>query len=224
MQELRLEDIPHARAWSELQSVSEEYTAAGGDAAFWTWKRVVDVAIAVAASPLLLVTGLALFAANPMANPGPLLYRQRRMGLEGRPFVIVKFRTMRPGPTRGAFHALERGRITPLGRILRRSRVDELPQLWNVLRGEMSLIGPRPDYFEHAVSYVRSIPGYRARLVVRPGISGLAQVRLGYAEGVAPTVRKVRFDRLYIRNACWRMELRIMLETLRVLATGAGAR
>jgi lipopolysaccharide/colanic/teichoic acid biosynthesis glycosyltransferase len=195
-------------------------------APFWATKRALDLAASLIALPALLALAAALVLVNPLWNPGPVFFRQPRMGRHGTAFTIVKFRTMRATPRmlRGPADPLETDRITPLGRWLRRLRLDELPQVVNVLRGEMSLIGPRPDCLEHARAYCERIPGYRDRLAVRPGISGLAQVTLGYAEGLGPTRSKAALDRTYIARASWTLEARIALATLRVIATGFGFR
>jgi lipopolysaccharide/colanic/teichoic acid biosynthesis glycosyltransferase len=148
------------------------------------------------------------------------------MGRDCRPFRAVKFRSMRPVHRiqRGPNDPLESDRITPLGRFLRRSRIDELPQFLNVLAGHMSVIGPRPDYWDHAQHYLDTIPGYRLRHTVRPGITGLAQVDGGYAEGIDATVQKTSHDLRYIRSRGLRMELYVILRTILVLLTGFGAR
>lgn len=197
-----------------------------GSRAFWVVKRLFDIALALALAAPVGIVGLALALVNPRLNPGPLLFSQQRMGRGGRPFTAWKFRTMRPavGATRGPNDPLEVDRIPPLGRVLRRSRIDELPQIWNVLTGEMSFVGPRPDVWEHAVAFCDTVPGYRERHVVRPGISGLAQVRMGYAEGTEMTVRKVRQDQIYLRRAGWRLEGYVVAKTLGVLSNGFGAR
>jgi lipopolysaccharide/colanic/teichoic acid biosynthesis glycosyltransferase len=147
------------------------------------------------------------------------------MGRGCRPFRAWKFRTMAPAPEirRGAFDALEEHRITPLGRWLRRSRLDELPQVWNVLRGEMSLIGPRPDYLQHALVYLDQVPGYRERHAVRPGISGLAQTELGYVDGIEGVRAKVALDLHYVRHASPALDLWIAWRTLRVVIGRQGA-
>ena len=200
--------------------------AAAATGPFWRSKRVFDVVLTIAGAPVVLAVGSALLLANPVVNRGPLLFWQRRMGRGGRPFWAAKFRTMRPedGAARGPDDPVEEDRITPLGRFLRRSRLDELPQFWNVLRGEMSLIGPRPDIYEHALHYAAEVPGYAERHSVRPGISGYAQVTLGYVEGSAFTYRKALKDRVYIEHACWALETRIILRTMRVMASGFGAK
>ena len=196
------------------------------DAVFLAAKRGFDIAGSVAGLPLVALLALVLLALNPRRNPGPLIFRQRRMGRGGRPFTALKFRTMTCGAdaARGPDDALDSARITPLGQWLRRSRLDETPQFVNVLRGEMSLVGPRPDIYEHALEYCRTVPGYRARHAVRPGISGLAQVRMGYAEGADMTRAKTRKDHVYLRRMGWRMEVHVILRTLFVMRTGFGAK
>ena len=125
---------------------------------------------------------------------------------------------------RGPDDPLEAERITPLGRFLRRLRIDELPQFLNVLAGHMSLVGPRPDYWDHAAHYLDFIPGYRQRHNVRPGITGLAQVDGGYAEGVNATVEKTRSDLHYIRRSGVAMEVYVLWRTIYVVLTGFGDR
>ena len=189
-------------------------------------KRILDIAMALAAVPGVVLTAIALMLINPIWNAGPLFFMQTRMGRDCKPFRAIKFRTMRPAGqiTRGPDDPLESDRITPLGQFLRRARIDELPQFFNVLKGDMSVIGPRPDYWDHAQHYLDTIPGYRQRHVVRPGISGLAQVDGGYAEGIDATVQKTRDDLRYIRGIGLRMELYVMWRTIIVVFTGFGAR
>jgi len=174
---------------------------------------------------MLCLTALCLVVLNPFFNRGPLLYIQPRMGRDCRAFPAMKFRSMLPAANiaRGANDPLETHRITTLGRFLRKSRLDELPQVLNVLRGDMSLIGPRPDYFHHARYYLRVIPGYRARHRVRPGISGLAQTQLGYAAGLDATAAKVRADLYYIENAGFRLETWIFWRTVLTVLGRHGA-
>lgn len=189
-------------------------------------KRTFDVVAALLALPFVGLVMLVLLLANPIWNPGPLFFRQTRMGKSCKPFTALKFRTMRTdgGGRRGPDDPLEHERITPLGRFLRRSRLDEIPQFTNILKGEMSLIGPRPDFWDHAIHYLESVPGYRERHVVRPGITGLAQVHLGYAEGLEATFRKVHYDIDYIRTASFWLELRVLWRTVLVVTSGFGAR
>ena len=125
--------------------------------------------------------------------------------------------------TRGADDPLEVNRITPLGGFLRRTRLDEIPQIINVLRGEMSLIGPRPDCYEHAETYLATIPGYRERHAALPGISGLAQTELGYVQGIEATRIKVVADLDYINRQSIRLDMWIFWRTLQIVAGRAGA-
>lgn len=205
---------------------SWEVSPTGGRRAFWATKRAVDLAAATAALLPLALVASALWILNPFHNPGPLFYRQVRMGRGGRSFVMWKFRSMRcaPATARGAYDDVERERVTPLGAWLRRTRIDEAPQVLNILAGDMSLIGPRPDYLPHAERYCETVPGYRLRHAVRPGISGLAQVTLGYAVGREAFATKARADLDYIRSAGWRLEAWIWWRTLVTVVTGAGAR
>ena len=189
-------------------------------------KRAGDIIFALPG--LLLVGWLAvlLLLLNPAFNPGPLFFRQARMGQGGRPFMLLKFRTMSAGG--GALRAhdapLELDRITPLGAILRRYRIDELPNFLNVLRGEMSLVGPRPDALDHASAYALSVPHYRDRLHRKPGITGLAQVRGGYADSLRAVARKVRYDRFYAQRASLGLDLFILRKTVAVVLSGSGAK
>lgn len=189
-------------------------------------KRAFDLIVsAFVLLPLTVLCGAVLLVLNLFWNKGPLIFSQERMGQNCVPFTAYKFRTMRPAGTieRSADCPLEENRITPLGRFLRKSRIDELPQIVNVFKGEMSLVGPRPDYFAHAQKFLLDVPGYRARHNVRPGISGWAQVELGYIEGTSATRRKVQADLYYIANAGLAMEIRIVLRTLAVMLRRGGA-
>ncbi len=191
---------------------------------FWASKRAFDIFFALFLLPVAIMLGLALLVANPFANKGPLFFRQVRMGRDCKPFWTLKFRTMRKSLIqRGPDDPIEVERITGLGQTLRRARLDELPQIWNVLKGEMSMIGPRPDFFPHAKHYLRSIPEYRARHMVRPGISGLAQVELGYAEGISATRKKALADLHYIQRAGFRLDLWITWRTIMTVLFFRGA-
>lgn len=188
-------------------------------------KRAIDLFICgVLLLPAALVTAAVVLLLNRRYNPGPLFYVQRRMGHECKPFNVVKFRTMLPAEAvvRTAEDPLEVDRITPLGAFLRKTRLDELPQIFNVLKGEMSLIGPRPDTYEFAEHYLDTVPGYRARHAVKPGISGFAQTEVGYVIGSAGTAMKVRADLHYIANLSLAMELWLMWRTLTVVVFRKG--
>ncbi|AHM04630.1 putative glycosyltransferase [Roseibacterium elongatum DSM 19469] len=213
--------VPDVSGFTE--SRSRTLRARTSDAVFRISKRAFDLVFStIVLLPAMVVVGLALLILNPIFNPGPLFFRQIRMGRNCRPFWAYKFRTMRqaaPGTARcRPLNApLEVDRITKIGGFLRRSRFDELPQILNVYRGEMSLIGPRPDYFIHAHRYIRAIPEYRARHAVRPGISGLAQIEVGYAQGLEATRLKTAADMDYIRSAGLRLDTWILWQTIRAV-------
>ncbi len=189
-------------------------------------KRLMDLSFALLCLPIMLVLAFGIFVANPIWNPGKLFFRQRRMGRHGKPFTMWKFRTMldNGAAVRDANAPLDADRITSLGRLLRRSKLDELPNILNILTGDMSLIGPRPDAFEHATEYALSVPRYRKRFTVRPGITGLAQVRGGYADNLRSVRRKARYDSFYIRNRSILLELSIIFATIGVVLSGFGQR
>ncbi|MDA7963534.1 sugar transferase [Ruegeria sp.] len=196
----------------------------GRPVGFLVVKRGMDIGISLLLVPVLAGLAVLLLILNPVLNRGPVLFVQIRMGQGCKPFVAYKFRSMTPnlGKTRRPFDPVENSRITRLGCLLRRSRIDELPQIINVLKGEMSLIGPRPDYIHHARHYRRHIPGYRARHRVRPGISGLAQVEVGYAHSSDAVAAKVRADIRYINNPGLVQEARIFCRTVQTVFTLKG--
>lgn len=200
-----------------LEPVQTEHLRIGaGNRAYLRGKRAFDILLSLVLLPLALLAALVLFLGNRFFNPGPVFYVQPRMGRNCKAFAVIKFRTMLPAEriTRSADDPVEKHRITRVGGFLRKTRIDELPQIINVLRGEMSLIGPRPDYFHHARKYMRQVPGYRTRHRIRPGISGLAQIELGYANGIEATRAKVRADIYYIENASIRLDWYIFYRTL----------
>ncbi|MDC1411954.1 sugar transferase [Amylibacter sp.] len=191
---------------------------------FWFNKRIFDIIISLALLPLLVLFCIILILLNIFYNSGKLFFIQERMGRNCIPFFALKFRTMCPTDTisRKYYEPVEINRITPLGKLLRKTRIDELPQIINVIKGDMSLIGPRPDYYEHAVIFLENVKGYRERHFVRPGISGLSQIRLGYAEGLEETAKKVIIDNYYIQNTGYYFELKIIFSTLITIISGAG--
>ena len=189
-----------------------------------TRKRAFDVIGAIILLVPLVVFAILLCGLNPFLNRGSVLFLQKRMGYHCKPFTALKFRTMTVGSglARGAFDGLETDRITGLGSFLRKTRIDELPQIINVLRGEMSLIGPRPDSYDHARVYLRVVPGYQERHQIVPGISGFAQTEVGYVDGLDGVHRKVAADLHYIANATLRFDLWITWRTLAVVVGQRG--
>jgi lipopolysaccharide/colanic/teichoic acid biosynthesis glycosyltransferase len=150
---------------------------------------------------------------------------RRRRRAYGRPFVLYKFRTMQVDAEKnGAQFAKQNDpRVTPLGRFLRKTRLDELPQLWNVLRGEMSLVGPRPERPEFVGQLSEQIPNYLNRLGLRPGLSGVAQIVNGYDNDIESFRRKVAYDLLYLQNCSLRNDAKILIRTIGTVVTGRGA-
>lgn len=211
--------------FSGFDYVERASSAGRGHAIFLHAKRAFDIAMCIALLPMLALIAIALLALNPFQNRGPLIFTQQRMGRNCAPFTAIKFRSMIPASdeTRSAESPLEVDRITRLGNFMRKTRIDELPQILNVLRGEMSLIGPRPDYYDHACHFLSEVPGYRERHAVRPGISGLAQTEVGYVEGSEATKAKVRADLYYIQNQGFGLETWIVYRTFAVILGRAGS-
>jgi lipopolysaccharide/colanic/teichoic acid biosynthesis glycosyltransferase len=177
-----------------------------------TLDAVLAVGMFVASAPVL----VAAAALIRLSSPGPVIYRQRRLGRGGRVFVLYKLRTMRHDceRTTGPVWATPKDpRVTAVGRVLRHLHLDELPQLWNVLRGEMSLIGPRPERPEIVDALQPLVPGYDRRLAVRPGITGLAQVYLPPDSDVAGVRKKVALDRLYIGRIGFGTDAKLLVLT-----------
>jgi exopolysaccharide biosynthesis polyprenyl glycosylphosphotransferase len=191
-----------------------------GERFYHAAKRLLDLLLALCAVVLMgLITPLGVLF-NAITSPGPLFYRQRRVGKGGKIFQMLKFRTMRPGAEDGvgAVWADENDeRVTPVGRLLRRTRLDELPQCVNVLRGEMSMIGPRPERPEFVELLARELPFYRARHAVRPGITGWAQIQFEYGDSMEDAKVKLEYDLYYVKNANPLLDLRIVLQTIPVM-------
>ena len=195
-----------------------------GNKLFWINKLIFDIILSLILLPLLFIIGIILLVLNLFFNPGSLLFIQKRMGKDCEFFFAIKFRTMTyvKEITRKYDDPIETNRITPLGRVLRKMRIDELPQILNVLKGEMSLIGPRPDYYVHALEYLKNIEGYRERHAIRPGITGLSQIRLGYVESLEAISKKTSIDNYYIQNLNYLIELKIILNTILIIIRGLG--
>ena len=193
---------------------------------FCVFKCVVDKCSAICALPIVLSVALILFILNPFYNPGPVFFVQDRMGMGGKRFRMWTFRSMTVSddPTRHVDAPLETHRVTPFSQVVRNYHLDELPNFFNVLKGDMSLVGPRPDAWDHSMHYVSSVLHYSERFRVRPGITGLAQVYAGYADTARLVRRKAYLDRLYVRKSRIRLDLLILWRTLIVVLSGFGAR
>ncbi|MEO5696805.1 MAG: TIGR03013 family XrtA/PEP-CTERM system glycosyltransferase [Burkholderiaceae bacterium] len=190
-------------------------------------KRSFDVLCALLlltlAAPLLLATALAI----ALERKGPVLYRQERVGLGGRTFQVLKFRSMRVDAEKGCqpkWASTQDSRVTRVGAVIRRFRIDEFPQLVNVLRGEMSLVGPRPERPFFVEQLTRDIPFYAVRHSIKPGLTGWAQVRYQYGATVADSLEKLQYDLYYVKNHSLFLDLVILLETVGVVVSGKGAR
>jgi len=187
-------------------------------------KRIIDVVASLAA--LIVLGPIAVLAALAVkwTSPGSVFYSQERIGLQGKPFQIYKFRTMFTGVEKesGPVWATQNDvRVTPVGRFLRRHRIDEIPQLWNVLRGDMSLVGPRPERPHFVEQFSETLPLFARRLVVKPGLTSLSHVKGSY--GSEPADR-LRYDLVYISNLSLLTDLRILFSTVRIVLSAKGAR
>ncbi len=185
-------------------------------------KRILDI---LAAAILLIITSPATVvaaAAIKISSPGPVLFTQQRVGLHGRAFRIYKLRTMVAGAEEHSGPVLSSGndtRVTKAGRFLRRFRVDEIPQLWNVLSGKMSLVGPRPERSQFVEEFIKENPLYERRLLIKPGLTGLAQIHGRYDTDYA---HKLRYDLIYMNTVSFAADIRILASTVRTVLTGHG--
>ncbi len=190
-------------------------------------KRVFDIVCAslllALSAPIMLLAALVI----KLDSRGPVLYRQERVGLDNLPFQVVKFRSMqqdaeKDGKPRWATSG--DSRVTRIGRLLRVTRIDELPQLFSVLRGDMSLVGPRPERPFFVDQLTQEIPFYALRHSVKPGVTGWAQVRYQYGSTIEDSMEKLQYDLYYVKNHNLWLDLRILVDTVTVVLTGKGAR
>jgi sugar transferase (PEP-CTERM system associated) len=195
----------------------------------WTrfMKRAIDLVLAsvgfVLALPLMLLTAVAVY----LDSDGPILYYQERVGEAGRTFTVYKFRSMRVDAEKGGrpvWAADRDDRVTRVGRFIRTARLDELPQLWNVLRGDMSFVGPRPERAFFVEQLATEIPFYQQRHAVRPGLTGWAQVKYQYGSSVEDAMEKLRYDLYYIKHLSIGLDLSIVFDTVKVIFFGKGAK
>ncbi len=195
--------------------------------AYHVSKRIMDILISCVCLVLLSPICLLVAALIKLSSKGPIFYSQIRSGKDGKNFEIYKFRTMNIDAEKDSGPVWAKAkdkRITPIGQFLRKSRLDEIPQFINVLKGEMSVIGPRPERPVFVKQLEGQIGDYKKRLRVKPGITGLAQVHHRYDETIADVRKKVKYDILYIKNISFLTDIRIILRTFRVILTGFGAR
>jgi lipopolysaccharide/colanic/teichoic acid biosynthesis glycosyltransferase len=179
-------------------------------------KRVIDVFISLVGAAVLLVVFPFVVVGNLLANRGPVFYRQERVGKAGRCFTILKFRTMRDGEgLPSEWTQADDPRVTPFGRFLRRTHLDELPQVVNVVRGDLSIVGPRPEQPRYVEELLDKLPFYNLRHLVRPGLTGWAQVKYGYAGDERDALEKLQYEFWYLRNQGLLLDARIIGRTVR---------
>lgn len=237
--ELRFSGIPIQEAGAAYEQVSKTvslkelrpsqliYTGGLGPrpgmvALQMAYSRLIALAGLVAASPLMLLIAVAI----KLTSPGPVFFRQTRVGWRGKEFTLYKFRSMRAdaeAATGAVWASKDDARVTPVGRWLRLLRLDELPQFYNVLRGDMSLVGPRPERPEFVATLSRQIPYYPHRHSVRPGITGWAQINHKYGDSLEDTIRKLEYDLYYIKNLSPALDFFIIVNTLKAMVLQKGA-
>lgn len=187
-------------------------------------KRIMDILLAAAGTiillPLLIFTALLV----KLSSKGPILFLQERVGLNMTPFMIWKFRSMyitaeETGPQ---LSSGEDKRVTGWGKIMRKWRLDELPQLWNVVRGDMSIVGPRPERKFYIEQIVRTHPEYLNLLKVKPGLTSLGMVKFGYAENVDEMIKRMKYDLSYVEHSSIRLDIKIILQSINVVFAGKG--
>lgn len=215
MNEKKVSEIEYKASLDELHVKKSKYLSL---------KRAVDIVaallLAVVTLPIIVIASVAV----KLETPGKAFYRQERLGLLGKPIYITKIRSMYDGAEKksGAMWAQKNDtRITKVGKFIRQTRIDELPQIWNVLKGDMSFIGPRPERPEFTKQFMIEYPGFHERLSITPGLSGWAQVTGGYE--MTPG-EKMQADIFYINNVSLMLDVKIVVKTLKVVITGDGAR
>jgi sugar transferase (PEP-CTERM system associated) len=195
----------------------------------WTrfQKRLIDIVLAsigiVLSAPLALLTALAV----KLDSDGPILYGQERVGENGRTFMVWKFRSMKQDAEKGGtpiWAKAQDDRVTRVGRFIRKTRLDELPQFWNVVRGDMSFVGPRPERPFFVEQLAKEIPFYQQRHAVKPGLTGWAQVKYQYGSSVEDAMEKLRYDLYYVKHLSVSFDISIVFDTVKVILFGKGAK
>jgi exopolysaccharide biosynthesis polyprenyl glycosylphosphotransferase len=191
------------------------------------YKRAASLVLSVLALILFLPAMVLISCAIRLDSAGPVIFRQKRVGEEGKIFTLYKFRTMVDGADQDDNHRpaeADDSRFTRVGGLLRRTRMDELPQLFNILRGDMHFVGPRPFVFNQEQECLEKIPYYRIRWAVKPGATGWAQVNRGYNVSIEDNKEKLAYDLFYIKNFSWGLDLLIFVKTIKILLLGRGSR
>lgn len=207
----------------DLLKLDPDAVVIGGGACYLAFKRFMDIVLSAGAAAVLLIPMVIIGILIKIDSPGPAIYSQERLGKNGKPFMIYKFRSMileaeANGPK---WADVDDQRCTKLGRLLRKTRLDELPQLYNIIKGDMTLVGPRPERECFYIQFEQYIPGFKNRMLVTPGLTGHAQVNGGYS--LLPE-EKIVYDMEYIRNRSFRMDMQCILKTIVVIFSHNGAR
>lgn len=191
-----------------------------------TAKRVLDVTAIIAVLPFISVIIALTAVAIKLESSGNVFFWQKRVGMNGKVFNMLKLRSMTATSEKDGSQFAQSNdmRVTRVGKFIRKFRIDELPQMWNVVKGDMSIIGPRPEQESFVKEFNQTIPNYALRHMVRPGITGLAQTEQGYVADANGTVTKLRYDMYYIRNLSFMTDFQIGLKTIYTILTGFGAR
>lgn len=197
-----------------------------GSASFKKIKRYIDIAISILSLPIFLPVSLLIVAAIKLSSKGPIFYKQERVGEDGKVFELFKFRSMRinaeeNGPV---WAMVDDDRVTRVGRIIRKLRLDEIPQIINVIKGEMSFVGPRPERPFFVQKLMTGIPFYSHRHSIKPGITGWAQLYYPYGASMEDALEKLKYDLYYVKNMSLLLDLTIVLETFKIVLFGKGAR
>jgi exopolysaccharide biosynthesis polyprenyl glycosylphosphotransferase len=188
----------------------------------WFYSAALALVSALILLPVMLLAALAV----KLSSRGPVLFRQTRVGRNGKVFTLFKFRSMYANAearTGAVWASKDDPRVTAAGRWLRRMRIDELPQLWNVLHGDMSIVGPRPERPEFVKVLAEKIPYYRQRHCVKPGITGWAQINHKYGDSIEDTITKLEYDLYYIKHISPTLDIYILFQTLKTVLTSRGA-
>lgn len=212
-----ISELNNNNAQSLSDVVSKEYLST---------KRALDLLTIVAVLPFVAVIMAITALAIKLESSGSVFFWQKRVGMNGKTFNMLKFRSMTNDSEKNGSQFAQSNdmRVTRVGKFIRKFRVDELPQLWNVLKGDMSIIGPRPEQESFVNEFNKTIPNYAMRHLVRPGITGLAQTEQGYVADADGTVTKLKYDLYYIKNISFMTDFQITLKTVYTILTGFGAR
>jgi exopolysaccharide biosynthesis polyprenyl glycosylphosphotransferase len=218
------------RVWRKvnLKNISQLWFlsnfATGRKSVYGFIKRIADFAISLVLMPFVFALGVLISVSVKLCGKGPVFYKQKRVGYKGKCFTLVKFRTMRTdAESKGVQWTIENDkRVTAVGRFLRKARLDELPQLINILKGEMSFVGPRAERPEFHQLLVKEIPFYDRRYLVKPGLTGWAQINYTYGSSVEDTKEKISYDFYYLKNRSFIFDLGIILKTINIVLAGLG--